>query len=96
MSYEEIRIPQELSESVQQTVGIAPRRHGTLGELVKDVAVQRGVLRPENLISEQQTRHEVRVNGEILYTYKDIAGCHHRPLTRGRVRSRPRVGIRWT
>ena len=69
MSYEEIRIPQELSESVQQAVGMAPRRHGTLGELVQDVAVQRGVRRPENLISEQPTRHEVRVNGEILYTY---------------------------
>jgi alkylmercury lyase len=46
-----------------------PRRHETLGELIKDVAVQRGVRRPENLISEQPTRHEVRVNGEILYTY---------------------------
>jgi hypothetical protein len=69
MSYEEIRIPQELSESVQRAVGMAPRRHGTLGELVKDLAVQRGVRRPENLISEQPTRHEVRVNGEILYTY---------------------------
>lgn len=69
MSYEEIRIPQELSESVQQAVGMAPRGHGTLGELVEDVAVQRGVRRPENLISEQPTRHEVRVNGEILYTY---------------------------
>jgi alkylmercury lyase len=69
MSYEEIRIPQELSESVQRVVGMTPRRHGTLGELGKDVAVQRGVRRPENLISERQTRHEVRVNGEILYTY---------------------------
>ncbi len=69
MSYEEIRIPQELSESVQRAVGMAPRRHGTLGELVKDVAAQRGVRRPENLISEQPTRHEVRINGEILYTY---------------------------
>ena len=69
MSYEEIRIPQELSESVQRAVGVAPRRHETLGELVKDVAVQRGVRRPENLISEQPTRHEVRVNGETLYTY---------------------------
>jgi alkylmercury lyase len=69
MSYEEIRIPQELSESVQRAVGMAPRQHRTLGELVKDVAVQRGVRRPENLISEQLTRHEVRVNGEILYTY---------------------------
>jgi alkylmercury lyase len=69
MSYEEIRIPQELSESVQRAVGMVPLRHGTLGELVKHVAVQRGVRRPENLISEQPTRHEVRVNGEILYTY---------------------------
>ena len=69
MSYEEIRIPQELSESVQRAVGMAPRRHGTLEELVKDVAAQRGVRRPENLISEQPTRHEVRVNGEALYTY---------------------------
>ena len=69
MSYEEIRIPQELSESVQRAVGMAPRRHGTLGELVKDVAAQRGVRRPENLISEQPTRHEVRLDGETLYTY---------------------------
>ncbi len=69
MSYEEIRIPQELSESVQRAVGMAPRQHGTLGELVKDVAVQRGVRRPENLISAKPTRHEVKVNGETLYTY---------------------------
>jgi len=69
MSYEVIRIPQELSESVQRAVGMAPRWYGTLGELVKDVAVQRGVRRPENLISEQPTRHEVRVDGEILYTH---------------------------
>jgi alkylmercury lyase len=69
MSYEEIRIPQELSESVHRAVGMYPRRHETLGELVKAVAVQRGVRRPENLLSEQPTRHEVRVNGEFLYTY---------------------------
>ena len=69
MSYEEIRIPEELDRAVQRAVGMSPRRHVTLGELVKDVALQRGVRRPENLISEQPTRHEVRVNGEILYTY---------------------------
>ena len=69
MSYEEIRIPQKLSESVQRAVGMHPRRHETLGELIKGVASQRGVRRPENLISEQPTRHEVSVNGEILYTY---------------------------
>jgi hypothetical protein len=42
MSYDEIRIAQELSESVQRAVGMHPRRHETLGELVKDV--KRGML----------------------------------------------------
>jgi hypothetical protein len=42
MSYEEIRIAQGLSESVQRVVGMHPRRHETLGELVKDV--KRGML----------------------------------------------------
>jgi alkylmercury lyase len=69
MSYEQIRISQELSESVQRAVRMHLRRHETLGELVKDIAAQREVRRPENLISERPTRHEVRVDGEILYTY---------------------------
>jgi hypothetical protein len=69
MSYEGIRIPEELDRAVQRAVGITSRRHGTLGELVKDVAAQRGARRPENLISEQPSRHEVGVDGEILYTY---------------------------
>jgi hypothetical protein len=46
MSYEDIRIPQELSESVLRAVGLYPRRHEALGELVKGVAAQRGVRRP--------------------------------------------------
>ncbi len=69
MSYEEIHITEELSESVQRAVGITPRRHETLGELVKDVAARQGVLRRENLVSEKPTRHEVRVNDETFYTY---------------------------
>jgi alkylmercury lyase len=69
MSYEEIQIPEELSESVQRAAGITPRRHGTLGELVRDIAAQWGVRRPEDLISEHSTRHEVRVDGQIFHTY---------------------------
>src|SRR5262249_1663536 len=38
MSYEGIRITEELSESSQRAVGIPPHRHDTLGELVKDMA----------------------------------------------------------
>jgi alkylmercury lyase len=69
MSYEGIRIPEELDRAVQRAVGINPRWHETLGEVVRDIAAQRGVRLPENLISEKPTRHEVKFNGETLYTY---------------------------
>jgi alkylmercury lyase len=67
MSYEGIRITEELSESSQRAVGITPRRHETLGELVKDMA-RRADLRSEDPLSQQPTRHEVTVDGEILHT----------------------------
>ena len=69
MSYEGIRITEELSESVQRAVGITPQRHETLAELVRDIAAQRGVRQPEDLILEHPTRHEVRVDGQIFHTY---------------------------
>ena len=98
MSYEEIRIPQELSDGVQRAVGVHPRQHETLGELVKDVAAQRGVRRPENLISEQPTRHEARVNGEILYTYCFVDALMLPFVVEGErfeVRSESPIGIDW-
>jgi hypothetical protein len=69
MSYKGIRITEELSESVKRAVGITLQRHETLGDLVRDIAAQRGACRPEDLISEQSTRHEVRVDGQIFHTY---------------------------
>jgi alkylmercury lyase len=69
MSYEAIRIPEELDRAVQRAVGITPRRHEMLGELVRDIAAQRGACRPDDLISEQPTRHEVSVDGQISHTY---------------------------
>ncbi len=69
MSYEEIPITEELNVSVQRAVGVTPRPHETLEELVKDVAAQRGVRRPENLVSAQPTRDEVRVVGQIFHAY---------------------------
>jgi alkylmercury lyase len=69
MSYERIRITEELDRAVQRAVRSTPRRHETLGELVRDSAAQRGACRPEDLISERPTHHEVRVDGQISHTY---------------------------
>jgi alkylmercury lyase len=46
-----------------------PRRHETLGQLVKDIAVEHWVARPKNLLSAEPTRHEVRVDDRILHTF---------------------------
>lgn len=69
MSYEHIRVLGELSRGVQRAVGMLPRKHETLGELVKAVAAERGVWQPEDLISEEPTRNEVRSNGRVLHTF---------------------------
>jgi hypothetical protein len=69
MSYEQIQIPAELADGVQQAFGLPPRRADTLGELVESFASRRGTLRPENLISEKPTPHEVKVDGQNLYTF---------------------------
>ena len=69
MGYEQIRVMHELSRSVQQAGGVSIRRHETLGELVNSMAAQRGLYRAEDLISEEPTRHKVRVDGQVLYTY---------------------------
>jgi alkylmercury lyase len=69
MSYREIPIPEDLNRSVQAAVGVSPRGHETLGELVAAITTERGAPRAEDLISERPTRHEVKANGETLYTH---------------------------
>lgn len=69
MSYQGIRITPELSERVQEAVGLRARRQETLGELVGAIGSERGALRPEDLISEEPTCHEVQAQGHILHTY---------------------------
>jgi alkylmercury lyase len=69
MSYEDLRVTDELSRSVQRAGRVPLRRHETLGELVRTMAAQRGICRAEDLISEEPTRHEVKVGGQIMHTY---------------------------
>jgi hypothetical protein len=54
MSYEGIRITDQLDIAVQRAVRITPWRHETLGELVRDIAAQREGLH-EDLISVDTT-----------------------------------------
>ena len=53
MGYEQIRVTDELSRSVQRAVGVLPRRHETLGEMVMDVAAERLVQEPANLVTDE-------------------------------------------
>jgi alkylmercury lyase len=69
VSYEQIRVADELCRSVQRASGMPLRQHETLGDLVSTMTAQRGICGPEDLISEEPTRHEVRVGGRSLYTY---------------------------
>src|ERR671912_2052511 len=69
VGYKQIRVTDDLCRSVQRANGMPLRQHAKLGELVSIMTAQRGVCGPEDLISEEPTRHEVRVGGQSLYTY---------------------------
>jgi hypothetical protein len=69
VGYEQIRVTEEFSRNVQQAVGVLPSNYETLGQLVKGIATERWVQKPANLISEEPTRHEVRVDGRVLHTF---------------------------
>jgi alkylmercury lyase len=70
MSYQEIRIPEELGERVLEVLGLPHRSEArSLGDLARAFSRVMGALRPEDLISEEPTRHEAKVGGQRLYTY---------------------------
>lgn len=96
MSYEEIRIEEGLSRSVQEAVGVPQRNHATPGGLVEAIATGRGAPRAEDLLSERPTRHEVTVNGETLHTHCFLDALMLPFVLRGEpveVRSESPVGV---
>jgi hypothetical protein len=54
--YEQIRVADELSESVQRAGRVPLQRRETLGEPVRTMVAQRRARRPEDLISREPTR----------------------------------------
>ena len=69
VGYKQICVTDELCRSVQQANGMPLRQHQTLGGLVSIMTAQRGICGLEDLISEERTRHEVRVDGRVLYSF---------------------------
>ncbi len=64
VGYEQIRVADELSESVQRAGGVPLQRRETLDEQVRTMVAQRRARRPEDLILREPTRHEVRAESE--------------------------------
>ena len=69
MSYREIRVPEELDRRIQEMLEMPPQRHQTLGELVATYNEQQGAPTPEDLVSEETTRHEATVGERTFHTY---------------------------
>jgi alkylmercury lyase len=70
VSYEEIRLPEELGRRAREAFGFSKwYRLETLGELATAFARWEGAPQPEDLISEEPTRHMARLDGQILHTY---------------------------
>ncbi len=61
---EQIFVADELSRSARQAGAVPLQRRETLGELMRFMVTQRRACRPEDLISLEPTRHEVRVESK--------------------------------
>ncbi len=70
MSYADIQLPEELQARLRVVFRLSQEsRIATLGDLTAVFAKQTAKPRPENLISEKITRHQVTASGKILHTH---------------------------
>ena len=70
MSYTDIQLPEELQARLRVVFRLSQEsRIATLGDLTAVFAKQTAKPRPENLISEKITRHQVTASGKILHTH---------------------------
>lgn len=70
MTFTEIQLPEELRERLRNVFDLPPRsKLETLGDLATVFARETPRPRPEDITSEKQTRHEVRVDGDTLHTH---------------------------
>ena len=70
MRYEQIRLRPELSRRFREVFGFSSLyKLWTLGDLAVAYARWTGSPRLEDLISGEPTPHEVRMNGQIIYTH---------------------------
>jgi len=70
MSYERMELPAEMAERLAQVLDLPEdARPRTLGDLVEALSRETPRIRPEDLVADGQTRHEVDAGGKRLYVH---------------------------
>lgn len=69
MSYQDIQLPEELGSRVQEILELPPQQCETLGDLARNFSQATGTLESGDLISQEPTPHEARVEDRTFHTH---------------------------